>query len=108
MHISVFQQTKLYLMAHLHLAKDALHIYVGLLVFFGVMLLFGWRARQWKPWLAVLIVALAGELWDLIDATAYLSHPDYWGHWHDIWNTLFWPSAIMLLARFTRVFRKGS
>jgi hypothetical protein len=28
--------------------------------------------------------------------------PMLWaGHWHDMWNTLFWPMAITLMARFT-------
>lgn len=41
-----FQQLKLWLASHLDLAKDALHIHVALIAFFGSMLLFGWRAGQ--------------------------------------------------------------
>jgi hypothetical protein len=105
--MTAFQQAKLYLSAHVHLAKDALHIYVALILFFGSMLIFGWRAGQWKPWLVVLAAALLGEAWDIYDTLRY-ERIVYWAaNWKDIWNTLFWPTAIVLLARFTPVFRKG-
>ena len=60
----------MFLVENMHLAKDALHIYVALGVFFGSCLLFGWKASQWRPVMAVLAVALAGESWDLYDTLA--------------------------------------
>lgn len=97
---------KLWLVEHLHLAKDALHVYVALILFFGSMLLFGWKASGWKPWLLVVAAALAGEAYDLIDAQIYDTAIDLRANWKDVWNTLFWPTAIMLLARHTRVLRR--
>ena len=47
------------------LSKDALHVYVGLAVF--LLALTRWRIGSLPPLLVVLTVALAGEVWDLID-----------------------------------------
>ena len=107
--MNIFQETKLWLVEHLLLAKDALHIYVALILFFGVALAFRWRIGGWKPWAVVLAAALAGEAWDIVD-TARAGIPQLpWENLKDIWNTLFWPIAITALARWTRVFeREGS
>jgi hypothetical protein len=99
------QQAKLWLMEHTFLARDALHIYVALILFFGTMLIFRWRLGDWRPWLVVLAAALTGEIWDIIDAIVYQQPIAWGGSWKDIWNTLFWPTAIQLLARHTRMFR---
>jgi hypothetical protein len=104
--VSSFQQAKFWLVHHVDLAKDALHIYVALILFFGSMLLFRWRVGDARPWLVVLAAALLGEAWDLRDRLANGVGMDWAGHWKDIWNTLFWPSAILLLGRFTNVFRR--
>jgi cell shape-determining protein MreD len=33
--------------------------------------------------------------------------PLAWGKsWHDLWNTLFWPSVLVLLARHTRALKR--
>lgn len=104
--MSPLQQTKLFLVEHLHLAKDALHIYVALTVFLGTCLLLRWKAAQWKPWLAVLAVAVIGEAWDLRDSLTYHTRIDLWGNWKDLWNTMLVPTILMLAARHTRVFRR--
>jgi hypothetical protein len=105
-HLTSFQTAKLWLSVHTGLAKDSLHIYIGLLVLFGSARLFGWRVGAWQPWLIVAAAALAGEAWDLRDRLVIGATIDFRGNWHDIWNTLFWPSAITLLARGTSLFRK--
>ena len=48
--MSPLQSAKFWLVQHLSLAKDALHIYVGLALFLGSALLFRWPLRSWKPW----------------------------------------------------------
>lgn len=101
-----FQYAKVALAQTLHLARDALHIHVALILFFGAMLLFGWRANQWKPWLLVLAFALLGEAWDIYD-TFMQAHMVFWAESRkDIVNTMVWPTAILLLARHTGVFGK--
>ena len=85
------------------LAKDALHVHVGLLVFFAAALLLRWPLARGKPWAAALLVALAGEIWDqatLVTTRAALNPAP---SWHDIWNTMLWPTIITILARSTAV-----
>ncbi len=105
--MSWLQQAKLWLIETVHLAKDALHIYVALGLFFGSMALFKWRLGDWRPLVVVLAAALAGEAWDIRDRVVGQIAQDYWGNWHDIWNTMFWPSVISLLARYTNMLRSG-
>jgi hypothetical protein len=105
--MSPFQQTKLAIVHHLGLAKDALHIYVALIVFFGACLVFRWRVTQWKPLAAVLAAALLGEAWDLRDSLVYHTRVNLWGNGHDIWNTMLAPTMLMLAARYTTVFRRS-
>ena len=100
---SPLQAVKLWLVQHVHLAKDALHIYVALILLFGSALLFGWRLASWRPWLLVAAVAVAGEVWDVRDSVTYGTPVVLSANVHDLWNTLFWPSVILLLARRTRV-----
>lgn len=104
--MSPLQQAKLFLVDHLDLAKDALHIYVGLIVFFGVVALFRLSLRDWRPLLAVLLVAVAGELWDVIDTLGEGRTPMLGRNWKDIWNTMFWPVALFLIARHTALLRR--
>ncbi len=101
--MSALQTVKLFLVDHLGLAKDALHIYVSLLIMFGSAMVFRWPLRSWKPWVLVLAAALIGEAWDIRDRMVGQIPQNFPGNWHDIWNTMFWPTAILLLARGTRV-----
>lgn len=105
--MSPLQQAKLYLVNHVHLAKDALHIYVALILFLGSAALFSWPLKSWKPWLVVLAAALAGEIWDLRDSLVYRTPIALGENGKDILNTMFWPTALMLLARGTKVLRRG-
>ena len=50
--------------------------------------------------LTVLAMAVGGEWLDMTremgDATI---QPDA-AHWHDIWNTMFWPTVLLLIGRW--------
>lgn len=105
---SVFQQAKIWLVGSTGLAKDALHVHVGLFVFFAVALVFRWPLRSWKPWLVALAATLAGEAWDLWDTLDEGRRIQIWANWKDLWNTMLWPTAILLLARTTRLFQSRS
>ena len=104
--MSPLQATKLWLVEHVGLAKDALHVYVALTLFFGAAWLFRWPVRSWKPLGVVVVVALIGEGWDLRDSAVYGTPVDLAANWKDLWNTSFWPLAIVLLARATPLFRR--
>lgn len=97
-------QSKMFLVEHLGLAKDTLHIYVALIIFFGACLVFGWKAREWKPLALVLLAIVVGEALDHRIHAASGEAPDWAGHFKDFWNTLLAPTAIVLLARFSSVF----
>ncbi|MDM4772351.1 hypothetical protein [Solimonas sp. SE-A11] len=99
-----FQSTKLVIMSATGLDRDALHVYAGLATLFISALIFRKPLRSWLPWLLVLAVAIIVELVDLRNDWV-TRHRLQWGaSLHDIWNTLFWPSVILLLARRTRLF----
>jgi hypothetical protein len=103
--VSPLQSVKMWFVHHVDLAKDALHIYVALTLFFGCALLFRWPLRSWKPWLVVLAAAVIGEIWDLRDSLVYHTRILPWGNLKDILNTIFWPSVMLVLARRTALFQ---
>lgn len=105
-HLSAFQQGKLWLTNHTGLSKDALHVYIGLLILLGAARLFKWRVGDWRPFLVVAALALAGEAWDLRDLLVINARPDFPANWHDIWNTCFWPAALTLMLRYTNLFHR--
>jgi len=86
------------------LSKDALHVYVGLGVLFAVAAVSRRRLRSIIPLLVVLAVAFAGELLDLRDDLAGTGRWRWRSSLYDVMNTLFWPTIIWLLARFTALF----
>ena len=104
--MSVLQQAKLFVMEVTHLAKDALHIYVGLGVMFAVAILLRKSLKDWQPIAAVLLAAVAGEVWDVIDTFAHGGTPRFDANGKDVWNTMFWPTILFLLARFTKVLKR--
>lgn len=104
--MSAYQSAKLMLMDATGLAKDALHIYAGLAVMLLAAALLRRGLGDWRPLAAVFLAALAGETWDLIDTLAIDRQPRWRGIWKDIWNTLFWPTMLFLLARHTRVLKR--
>jgi hypothetical protein len=99
MDTSDLQSVKLAIIAALGLSKDALHVYVGLAVFLLTALALQRSLRSLLPWTAVVVVAFAGELFDALDDLRSLGHWRWSASIHDIVNTLFWPTALLLLSR---------
>lgn len=96
---------KLSIMAVTGLAKDALHIYVGLMAF---LLIAAFRDARLGSKLALFTVLLAAGAGEAVDHSLdyMIPHGEFHlddGHWHDIWNTCFWPIVLFLLARFMRL-----
>ena len=106
--MGLFQQSKLYLVENLHLARDALHIYVALIIFVGACLMFGWKARDWLPWLLVLFVAAIGEALDIHERLEGFARPATWENLKDIVNTMILPTVLLLAARYSTIFVRGS
>jgi hypothetical protein len=82
------------------LAKDALHIYAGMGLFLFIRLAWRWRGGWVLAWLAVLAMACTVEWIDMkAEAANSALQPDA-AHWHDIWNTMFWPTVLLLVGRW--------
>lgn len=102
-----FQQSKFYLVEHLHLARDALHIYVALIVLFGSCALFGWKVHQWRPWLLVLLAAFVGEVLDIQGMPGPFESAIGRENVKDILNTMAVPTLLLIAARYTNVFARS-
>ena len=104
--MSFLQSSKIMLMQATGLSKDALHVYVGLAVMLIGAMLLRRGLGDWRLLIAVAVAALAGEAWDLIDTLIEGEPVRLRANWKDVWNTLFWPSVLFALARFTRVLKR--
>ena len=104
--MSPFQSFKHLLVEATSLSKDALHIYVGLGVMLLVVILFKKSLRDWRPLAAVAVASIAGELWDIVDTLGHGGTPRWNANWKDVWNTMFWPTVLFGLARFTRILKR--
>jgi hypothetical protein len=104
--VGPYQSSKLWVQDLVGLSKDALHIYVGLIVLLLVAALLRAPLRDWRPIGAVLLVAVAGEIWDMIEWTRRGNSLLWPNHWHDLWNTMFWPSMLFATARWTRLLKR--
>ena len=97
---SLFEDRKASLVELSGLDKDALHIYFGLALFLLIRLMWRWRGGWVIAWLAVLVMACGGEWLDLAaEHSNSAIQPDA-AHWHDIWNTIFWPTVLLLVGRW--------
>jgi cell shape-determining protein MreD len=88
------------------LSTDALHISLGLGVMLLAAIVLRKSLRDWQPLAAVLLAALAGEIWALIDGFAHGGSPKWEVNWKDVVTTVFWPAVLFGLARFTRVLKR--
>lgn len=97
---------KVVLIDVLSLTRDSLHIHIGLLIFFGVALIWRLPLQSRWPWLVACAVALSGEVVDISGALPTFGYWQVTASVHDVVNTLFWPTTLALLARFTEVMRR--
>jgi hypothetical protein len=101
-----YQSAKLWLAETIGLSKDALHVYVGLSAFLLAAILFRVPLRDWRPLATAFLVAVAGEIWDIIERVDPNGRPFWASNWHDLWNTMFWPTALFLLSRSQRLLKR--
>lgn len=102
---SFVQTLKLDIVGFTGLSKDALHIYLGLGVWLLAAALFRRSITSLRPWLAVLVVACVIEGFDAFDDWVQLGRWRWRASLHDVVNTLFWPTVLAVLARFTRLLK---
>jgi hypothetical protein len=106
METSAFQAFKLAVMTATSLSKDALHVYFGLIVWLTSAVALRRSVRSSLPLGVVMAVAIIAEGWDASDDIATLGHWRLGASAHDLVNTLFWPTSLLLLARFTRILER--
>jgi hypothetical protein len=95
-----YQQWKVAMLDATGLAKDALHVHIGLAAFVAARLMWRWRFGWLIAWLFALAFASGGEWFDMrAEAAAGPLQPDA-AHWHDIWNTMLWPTVLALVGRW--------
>lgn len=99
-----FEGFKDWLSRTLGVSHDALHVHVGLLIFFVCLLVFRWPVRSWKPALVVFGIAFVGEVWDVLVLSVAGFDADLGDSLKDLLDTSLWPVLIVLIARRTTIF----
>lgn len=99
MDISTLQSLKLEIISATGLSRDALHIYVGLALLIAATCITRKSLGPLSNWLVVLAGASLIELFDLWDDKASLRYWRRAASLHDIVNTLFWPTALIVACR---------
>jgi hypothetical protein len=84
------------------LSSDACHVHVGLIVFLIAALLDRRSRSAVWPWLVCLAFTAAGELVDRADDLHRIGIWRWWESRHDVLNTMFWPTILLLVARAWR------
>ena len=92
----------------LGITKDALHIHIGLAIFFGLVVVLRRSPSSIFPWLGLLTIELGNEIMDIF-------------HWHqgtfsfeigdsfkDVNNTMTWPTLALLTFRYVERRRRAS
>jgi hypothetical protein len=95
---AAYQGFKLMLIDATGLSRDALHIHIGLVILFAARI--AWRGKRgWLvAWSFALAFALAGEVFDWRGESLRGVAVPWSAHWHDIWNTLLWPSVLAVIG----------
>lgn len=100
-----FYNLKHYIVASTGLERDALHIYIGIIVYLVVIALLRRYIRSSKAaviaLIVVTIVTLIGEFLDLRYQVEIGIDMRFGDSIHDIINTCFWPYALYALGRWT-------
>ncbi|RKG34437.1 hypothetical protein D7V21_06705 [Acinetobacter guerrae] len=100
MYDSKFQEFKIYIVHFTHLARDALHIYAGLLAFLCVAFLDKRQLKSVWALVAVMFIAMGAELLDARDDFINYGYWRFDASLHDLLNTIFWPLVLWLIAKF--------
>jgi hypothetical protein len=87
----------------LNISKDAVHIYIGLAVFFLAVVLWKKGRIDSACLIPVIAAALSMELLDLYDDWLSLGQPRWAASVHDIINTSLWPAVIVTLVKIRAI-----
>ena len=104
MDVSTVQAIKSTIVSVSGFPRDALHVYAGLSIFLFSAFLWRRSLGSVAPWLVVLLLALIVELIDMGNDIMNLGRWRWGASFKDLFNTLFWPTVLLLYSRF-RPFR---
>lgn len=88
---------KNWIVHHATITDDALHVHGSLLIFLLSAVIIRRRPDNIWSWLIVLTLELFNEYADMHGATR--GEADIAASLHDIYNTMFWPTIILLFSR---------
>ena len=109
--MSEYQNAKLIILSILEISKDAIHIHIGLIVFFAAVVLWRKGSIDVRCLIPVVIVASVMEMLDLREDYRSLDRfrmAAVTASIHDLINTLFWPVAIVVLAWMHKLYGRGN
>ena len=89
---------KIWLIEKVGLTNDAMHVHGSLLILFISSILLRRRPDSIWCWIIVLIAELFNEYADLRGEAPGEATLD--ASLHDLYNTMFWPTIILILGRF--------
>jgi hypothetical protein len=104
MEVTTTQAIKMSIIMATSLSRDALHIYFGLAVLLLSMALLRKPLNSFIPWVVVFGMSILGELVDMRDDFVFYGYWRWDAGLHDVLNTLFWPTVLVLLARYSHFF----
>lgn len=99
--MSEYQNAKLIILSILEISKDAIHIHVGLFVFFAAVVLWRKGSIDAKCLIPAVIVASVMEMLDLRDDYSdqdSIRIAALTASIHDLINTMLWPVVIVVLG----------
>lgn len=96
---SSYQLMKIHILNAVDLSKDAVHIYVGMAVFLIAIVIWQRGRISWLSLIPVIAIATVMEALDLHDDSRSFGYLRWGASAHDLLNTVFWPTVIILLAK---------
>lgn len=98
-----WSEEKIWLSQVLGLSPDALHVHASILTMLAAAVLWRRRMDHVLPWLTVLALEIFNELLDL--SAPATGENTIRASLHDLANTMFLPTVILVCLRFTRRWR---
>jgi hypothetical protein len=91
-----YQQLKVYIVAMLHLAADAIHIYIGFFCLVATTIFLKKRMPGFLMLIPGFLFSIFMEVMDLTYQARVLGAPDWNDSWHDILNTNLLPLLVVI------------
>jgi len=99
---SFYQNLKIHFLSLIPLSRDAVHIHLGLCVFFICAWCFSVALKPAKVLMPVFLMAAGMEMLDCIDDLRLFGRFRWEESLHDMINTLFWPVFIICFLKLSK------